>query len=491
MVRARASTHARTLRARIAAHPRGRWLALVVVSTGMWLSVMNISIVNIAMPSMARDLGVDITAIAWIVTGFFVTQATLLPVAGRAGDLYGRRRVFVAGVLVLIGGSVLCAVAWDAGSLIAFRVVQAAGACAMAPTAISYIGELFGPGERGHALGVYSAVISIAPIFALNTAGALVAGFGWRSVFWFTPIVGVGVLVGALVVLPDLGGRTGKQSFDLAGAALGGAGLLALLLGISRGEAWGFGSRATLGCLAAGVVLLGLFVARERRVPDPLLDLRLLRLRSVRHANVAAWASAAALFGVLVLLPFYMARVLGFGPIALGLAISPIALSFIVVAPIAGRAFARTGPARMATVGYVVSAVGVLGTALASGTESYAAFLPGIALFGIGLAMATSPVTTSAISEVPHSQLGVASSLPNISRYAGGALGTAVLGVILHASVPAGAERGTDRASAPVRDLISGGFRSALLAAAGFLLIAAVAALRLPRLADVDRKATA
>ncbi len=457
-------------------------MALVVVSSGMWLSVMNISIVNIAMPSMARDLGVDITAIAWIVTGFFVTQATLLPVAGRAGDLYGRRRVFLIGVVVLIIGSILCGLAWDAGSLIAFRVVQAIGACAMAPTAISYIGELFTLRERGTALGVYSAVISIAPVVSLNIAGALVAVFGWRSVFWFTPIVGVAVLVGALMVLPDRGARAARRSFDIPGALLGGAGLLGVLLGVSRGEVWGFTSAATLTAIVLGLMGLAAFVLRERHAPDPLLDLSLLRLRSVRRANVAAFASAAALFGALVLLPFYLTRVLGFGPIALGLAITPVALSFIVVSPIAGRAFGRTGPARMATVGYVVSASGAVLAAAMASSEAYGLVAPGIVLFGVGLAMASSPITTSAISEVPHAQLGVASSLPSISRYAGGALGVAVLGVIMHAAIPPGAERSTRQASVAVRELISGGFRTALLVAAAFLVIAAIASTRLPRL---------
>jgi EmrB/QacA subfamily drug resistance transporter len=481
-VRAQASTNARRLRARLATHPRRRWFALVVVASGMWLSVMNISIVNIAMPSMARDLGVDLPGIAWVVTGFFVAQATLLPIAGRAGDLYGRRRVFIAGVVVLIAGSILCAAAWSAGSLIAFRVVQAAGACGMAPTAVSYIGELFAPRERGQALGILSAVVSIAPIFALNTAGALLAVFGWRSVFWFTPIVGAFVLAGALIVLPEFRGPAGPRSFDLAGAALGGVGLLGLLLGVSRGESWGFASPATIACLVAGGVGLWLFVLRERRAADPLLNLALLRLRSVTASSIAAWASAAALFGVLVLLPFYMTRVLGFGPIALGLAISPIALSFIVVSPLAGRAFARTGPARMATGGYVVSAVGALAAALAAGSESYAAIAPGIVLFGVGLAMASSPITTSAISEVRNDQLGVASALSNISRNTGGALGTAVLGVIMHAALPPGTERGTERAISAVRELVTGGFRHALFAAAGFLAVAALAAMRLPRI---------
>jgi EmrB/QacA subfamily drug resistance transporter len=454
----------------------------------MWLSVMNISIVNIAMPSMAQDLGVDLTGIAWVVTGFFLTQATLLPVAGRAGDLYGRRRVFITGVVILIVGSILCAAAWSAGSLIAFRVVQAVGACAMAPTAVSYIGELFNHRERGQALGIYSAVISIAPIVALNVAGALLAAFGWRSVFWFTPIVGVGVLVGAVLVLPDSRTDGPKRSFDLPGATLGGAGLLGILLGLSRGEAWGFGSVPVLAAIAGGVLATALFVVRERRVEDPLLDLRLLRLRSVRTSNIASWASSAALFGVLILLPFYMSRVLGFGPVALGLAISPIALSFVVVSPLAGRAFARTGPARMATAGYVLSAIGALEAALAASAESYGSIVPGIVLFGVGLAMASSPITTSAISDVPDAQLGVASALPNISRYTGGALGTAVLGVIMHASLPIGADRATTRAISAVRELIAVGFRNALFAAVGFLLIAAVSAMRVPQLAGVDRK---
>ena len=455
----------------------------MVVASGMWLSVMNISIVNIAMPSMARDLGVDLAGIGWVVTGFFVTQATLLPIAGRAGDLFGRRRVFITGVVILIVGSMLCAVSWNAASLIGFRVVQAVGACAMAPTAYSYIGELFAVRERGQALGILSAVISIAPVVALNVAGGLVAGFGWRSVFWFTPIVGAGVLVGAVLVLPSLGGGE-RRPFDVLGAALAAVALLGILIGVSRGEAWGFGSPATIGSILIGVAGLVVFVWHERRAADPIVDLRLFRLRSVTAANIVSWASAAALFGVIVLLPFYLSRVLGFGPVALGLAISPVALSFILVSPFAGRAVMRIGPARLASAGYALAAAGALEAALAAGAESYAAILPGIAAFGVGLAMASSPVTASAISQVPREQLGVASSLPNISRYAGGALGTAVLGVIMHAAIPEGVERSTGLAIAAVRELVTAGFRHALFAAVGFLLLASLTAAWLPRISS-------
>src|SRR5262245_66302513 len=177
-------------RRRIAGHRHRRWLALAVVASGMWLSVVNISIVNIALPDIAADLGVDLPSVGWVVTGFLVTQATLLPVAGRAGDLYGRRRVFVTGVTVLIVASIACAFAWDVGSLIAFRVVQGVGACAMAPTAFAYAAELFPPAERGHALGVMGGGIGLAPVLALNVAGGLVGALGWRGVVWSSPALG-------------------------------------------------------------------------------------------------------------------------------------------------------------------------------------------------------------------------------------------------------------------------------------------------------------
>ena len=177
----------------------------MVVASGMMLSIVNVSIVNIALPTMAADLGVDVPSISWVVTGFLVTQATLLALAGRAGDLYGRRRVFVAGVLVLCGASVLCAVAPNAPALVAFRILQAVGACAMAPTAYAYAAELFVERrERGVALGLMGGVLGLAPVLSLNIAGVLVGVFGWRSVFWFTPVMGVVVLAGAPPGLGEL-----------------------------------------------------------------------------------------------------------------------------------------------------------------------------------------------------------------------------------------------------------------------------------------------
>jgi EmrB/QacA subfamily drug resistance transporter len=470
------------VRARLLRHPRWRWLALLVVASGMMLSVVNVSIVNIALPTMAADLGVDVPSISWVVTGFLVTQATLIAVAGRAGDLYGRRRVFVAGVLVLCAGSVLCALAPSAPFLVAFRIVQAVGACAMAPTAYAYAAELFGPRERGVALGVMGGVLGMAPVLSLNIAGVLVGTLGWRSVFWFTPIMGAVVLAGAALVLVESRPQGADRRFDLPGAALAAAGLFAVLVALSRGGAWGWTSGPTVAAFAVGAAALALFARHELRTDGPMIDLRLLRRRALATANLAAMASSAALFGTLILLPFYLTAVLGFAPVQLAIGITPIAASFMLVAPLAGRAIAPVGSERLATIGFAVAACGAVAMALAAGAQSYAAMLPGIIAFGVGLAASSSSITMTAIDGVPAVRLGVASALPNISRYIGGALGAAVLGAVLHANLPAAVEDALGRVDADGRGLVADGFRSALLIAAAFLLVAAIAASRMPRL---------
>ena len=233
------------------------------------LSVVNVSIVNIALPTMAADLGVNVPSISWVVTGFLVTQATLLAPAGRAGDLYGRRRIFVIGVLVLCVASVLCALAWNAPSLVAFRILQAVGACAMAPTAYAYAAELFGPRERGVALGVMGGVLGLAPVLSLNIAGVLVGALGWRSVFWFTPVLGVFVLAGAALVLVESKPPDADRDFDLPGAGLAAVGLFSVLVALSRGETWGWGSWPTTGAFVLGAASLALFARHELRAQQP------------------------------------------------------------------------------------------------------------------------------------------------------------------------------------------------------------------------------
>ena len=255
-----------------------------------------------------------------------------------------------------------------------------------------------------------------------------------------------------------------------------------MLVALSRGEAWGWAAAPTLAAFAVGAAALALFARHELRTEAPMIDVRLLRRRGLATANLAAMASSAALFGTLILLPFYLTAVLGFEPVQLAIGITPIAASFMLVAPLAGRAIAPVGSDRLATFGFAVSACGAVGMALAAGAQSYAVLLPGIIAFGVGLATSTAAITMTAIDGVPAARLGVASALPNISRYIGGALGAAVLGAVLHANLPGALEDALGRVDADGRGLVADGFRSALLVAAAFLLIAAFAASRMPRL---------
>lgn len=464
-------------RARLRAAPRWRWMALGVVASGMMLSVVNVSIVNIALPAIARDLGIGIGSVGWIVSGFLVTQATMLPAAGRAGDLFGRRRVFVCGVLLVCIASALCALAWSAPALVAFRVLQGVGASALAPTAFSYATELFSPAERGAAMGVLGGVLGLAPVLSLNLAGLLVDAAGWRSVFWFSPVIGAFVLAGAALILDERRRPGPRRGFDTPGAVLAAATLVGLLLALSRGEAWGWTSAATLGCLAAGTASGVLFVWRERTTEDPMMDLGLFRLRSLRTANLAGGASAAALFGSLVMLPFFLGAALGLGPVGLGLAISPVAACFVVVSPLAGRAMARgrVGSSALATAGMTIAGAGTAFMALTAERQAYHWTLPGMLALGAGLAMSSSPVTTTALSQVPPERLGVAASLPNICRYTGAGIGVAALGAALAQALPDGVTGDPPPAQA------ADGFRAAMLVATGFLAVAALIASRMPR----------
>lgn len=450
-------------------------MVIVCVSGGMWLSVLNVSIANIALPDIGEEFDADVASVGWIVTGFLVAQATLLSVAGRAGDLYGRRRVFVVGVLVLSLASLGSAAAQSLPQLIIARVLMGAGASAMAPTAFAYAAELFPTAERGRALGFMSGVLGLAPVTALTVGGLLVDAAGWRSVFLFTPVLAAIVLAGAAIILHESRPPDADRRFDLPGAALAAAGLFSLLVALSRGEAWGWSSPRTLLLGAGGLVLLAAFVARELRTEAPIIDLGFFRLRTFTAANAAGTLSSAALFGTLLLLPFYLTITIGMTPVELGLAITPIAASFMIVGPIAGRAMERVGSNRLALAGFVVAAAGVSWAAAIAPEARYELVLLGIVGLGVGLAMASSAVTVTAIEGVPRERLGVVTALTNVGRYTGGALGAAVLGAIMASSLPLGALDATAAADAAT------GFRVAMAVAGVFLAGAAIAAAWMPR----------
>ncbi len=453
---------------------------MAVVTGGMMLQVLNITIVNIALPSISQDFNSGVAGTGWVATGYLVTQAVLLPIAGRAGDLYGRRRVWVAGILVMVAASVFCALAWNEPVLVIGRILQGVGASAMAPTAFAYAAILFPPEKRALALGALSGVMAVAPVLALNLAGVLMGIWGWRSVFWFTPVMAVVVLVGAAFVMRERPPQR-KEPFDLPGAALLALGLFPLVTAFSQASHWGWLAPKTLVVSLIGVAFLIVFVWREHSVTNPMLDLSLLRRATVRNANATGFLVGAAMFGTLLLLPFYFASVLGYENVRMSLAITPVAACFMIAAPASGRLMSRYGSDVVVRFATATAFVGAVVLAFGALAESYAWMVPGLLLTGIGLAAVTAPVITTAIHEAPRERLGVAAALPNVSRYSGGALGAALLGTVLAMSLPEALAAEGALLPPALRTDAAYGMQHAMLVAAALLLMSIATAWRMPR----------
>ncbi|MBE0429042.1 MAG: DHA2 family efflux MFS transporter permease subunit [Thermoleophilia bacterium] len=421
------------MRDRIRAHPRYRWLVLVTVASGMMMTILSASIVNIALPAISGEFGSSIPTTAWVATIYMITQATLMPVAGRAGDIYGHKKVFVTGLLVFTAMSVLCAFAWSVHSLIAGRGLMAVGTSGLATMALAYVVGAFPGRERAQALGILGGLMGSAPTVGLVGGGFLVEVFGWRSVFLVVVPLCLIIAPAAVWILKETEHKPeGDRSFDVPGGVLLTIGLFGGLLGLSQGRAWGWTGYRTLACFAIFVVFLALFILREKTATRPMLDLGLFRFRSLVSANVAAFFSSGAFFGSLVLLPFFFQTVAGDSPAAAGLRIAPLALMFLLVAPLGGRLTTRIGARSTPLLGLFIAAAGYVLVSRIIAVDSSALFLSlAIAVMGIGLGLTMAPLTTAALHDVPADKRGVASSLPQMSRFVGGSFGMAIVGTLL------------------------------------------------------------
>lgn len=420
------------LRDRLGSHPRYRWLVMVTVATGMMMAILSSAIVNIALPAIAADFGTSIPATTWVATMYMIVQATLMPVAGRAGDIYGHKKVFIAGLLIFTAMSVLCTFAWDVYSLIIGRGLAAVGTSALAPMALSYVYDVFPGRERAQALGLMGGLMGAAPTVGLVAGGFLVEGFGWRSVFLVAVPLCLIIAPAALLVLKESEGTDEGRGFDVPGGVMLTAGLFGGLLGLSQGRSWGWSDPRTLACFAAFAVLLFLFVAWERKVKRPMLDLGLFKFRSLVSANVAGFFSSGAMFGTLVLLPFFFQSVLGNDAAATGLKIAPLAVMFLFMAPLGGRLTNSLGARNTPHLGLLVAGVGyfIVSRVIAVDVSTLTMGLA-IAVVGIGLGLTMAPLTTAALHDVPPEKRGIAASLPNMSRFVGGSFGMAVAGTFL------------------------------------------------------------
>ena len=453
---------------------RGRLLLLLLCAV-QFLDVVDSSIMNVALPSIRRDLGFSAQGLQWVLSGYLVTYGGLLLLGGRAGDLLGRRPMLVAGTALFAACSLAGGLATSAGMLVGARLGQGAGAAMMAPAGLSILTTSFNSGDdRNRALGVWGAISGLAAAAGVFLGGVLSQGPGWRWVLFVNLPVCALILVGAYRLVPAGRPAARPAGFDVPGAVLATAGMLLLVYALVRAPEQGWGSARTTGELATAAVLLAAFTVTELRRRDPLFPFTVIRIKGLAASDAVQMIAFAAFVSVFYFLTLYMQNVLGYSPIRSGSAYLPVTAGIVVAAGISSRLFARIGTRPVIVAGALTAAAGVwyLSRIPAHGTYP-ASLLPGLVIMAIGIGAVLVAVTTAANAGVPADKAGLAAGLLNASQQLGTALGLAIFSAI------ATARTGVLLAAhAPPNAALTAGFHRALLACAFFLLAAAVIALR-------------
>jgi EmrB/QacA subfamily drug resistance transporter len=412
---------------------RLRWFVLALIGVAQLMVVLDATIVNIALPSAQADLGFSDGARQWIVTAYALSFGSLLLVGGRLGDLLGRKRVFVIGLTGFAAASAAGGFAPGFGVLVVARALQGAFAALLAPAALSILTTTFTvPEERNRAFGVFGTIAASGAAVGLILGGALTQYLDWRWSMFINVVLAVPAALAATRLLARDVPATSGARIDLAGTVTASAGLFALVFGFSNAESHGWGAPVTVAAIAAGVALLGAFVAVERRVANPLLPLRVVadRNRSAGYLSVAA--VGAGLFGVFLFLTYYMQQTLGFSPLTTGLAFLPMMGVLIPVGGIAQtRLLPRFGARPLVTTGMLLSAAAmVMFTGVGVDSRYVADILPGLLVMGLGLGMVFAPAMSTATLGVDPADAGVASALVNTGQQVGGSIGTALLSTL-------------------------------------------------------------
>ncbi|MFI5469933.1 MFS transporter [Streptomyces cacaoi] len=434
-----------TARARRSRRPTTpAWLLVALACAGQFLVVLDMSVVNVALPSIRADLGMNASGLHWVVNAYSIAFAGFMLLGGRAGDLYGRKRMFLTGLALFTLASLAGGLAQDGRQLLLARAVQGLGAAILAPATLTIVTSAVPEGAaRARAIATWTAVGAGGGAAGGLVGGALVDLMSWRWVLLINVPFGVLLLVGSLWWLSESRAGDGRRP-DLPGALLVTAGLATLAYGISRTEAEGWTAPATLVPLAAGLASIGLFLAVEARTADPLMPLGLFRLRAVSAANAAMFVNGSAMFSMWFFMTLYAQNVLGYTPLEAGLALMPSSLAIVLAAKLAPRFMHTAGARTVATLGTLLAATGFAWQSTMSADGGYVTgiMLPGV-LMMLGAGLASTPLASLAISGAAPGEAGLVSGLVNTSRTMGGALGLAVLSTLASART---AGRGTPEA---------------------------------------------
>jgi EmrB/QacA subfamily drug resistance transporter len=412
-----------------------KWWTLGAMCFALFMIMLDNTVVNVALPSIQKDLGASISGLEWTINGYTLSFAVLLATGGRLGDIFGRRRMFLAGVTIFAAASATAGLAPDETSLVVSRVVQGVGAALMMPGTLSIITDVFPPEERGKAMGTWAGVSALALAIGPVLGGFLTESVTWRAIFYINIPVAIGAVLATLFAVRESRDTSVGRDVDYPGVAIITAGLTALVLALVEGNAWGWGSTEIIGLLAVAVIALPLFVAVENRVKAPIVQFDLLGDRNFLGAVVVALVVSFAMLGVFFFLALYMQDILGYSPLEAGVRFLPMTLAIVAVAPIAGRLADRYGPRWLIGGGLTLVAASLFTFSGIAVDSSYLDLLPGFMLLGIGIAMTMSPMTSAAMNAVPVQKAGVASGVLSMFRMVGGSLGVAVTGAIFQALV--------------------------------------------------------
>jgi EmrB/QacA subfamily drug resistance transporter len=467
--------------------PQRKWLALALLCTVQFMVVLDIAVVNVALPSIQTDLGFSQENLQWVISAYALMFGGFLLLGGRAADLLGRRRVFMTGIVVFTAASLLSGFAWDEGSLIAARAVQGLGAAIISPAALSILTTTFAEGpERNTALGAWGAVGAFGAVAGVLLGGILTDLLSWEWIFFVNAPVGIGAFILAPMLLDESRDATAR-TFDIPGATLVTGGLVVLVYAITQANDYGWSSAETIGLFAAAVALLVGFVGWEARTRDPLMPLSIFRLRTLVGANVAGLILGTVMFSMFLMLTLYMQQVLGYSPLRTGVAYLAVAGTAIVWSALAAQLVTRVGVKPVLVTGMAFLTAGLVYFTQVSVGGSYVSdLLPGFLVIAVGMGFSFVPISIAALAGVRPAEAGLASGLINTSQQIGGALGIAALSSVATSTTADEVARGTTLPFA-----LTDGFQAAFVGGAAIAVVGILVALIVVRGRDLREPAAA
>jgi EmrB/QacA subfamily drug resistance transporter len=447
-----------------------KWWTLGAVSFGLFMIMLDNTVVNVALPSIQRDLHMQLSELEWIVSGYALTFAALMLIGGKLADAYGRRLIFVLGIAVFTAASLACGLASSGDMLIAARVAQGVGAAMMNPATLSIIAVTFPPRQRGTAIGLWAGVSALALALGPLVGGLLTEHAGWNWIFFINVPVGALAITASFLFIEESRDET-HERLDIPGLLSSGIGLFALTYGLIEANNYGWGSPRIVGAFVLAAISLLVFVLLERHRPAPMLDLTLFRNRTYVGANLAMLLVALAMFGVFFFVSLYMQNVLGYSAVEAGAAFLPMTVLIIVIAPLSGRLSDRWGSRWLIAGGMVLLAAQLTYFSQLPSDATFWRLLPALVIGGFGMAMTMTPSSAAAMRAVPVEKAGVGSAVLNACRQVGGSTGIALMGAIMASQL----------ATPPTTESFMRGFERALLVAAVIALVGAAVATWLVR----------